>query len=371
MARSKIPGIKQLKDGRWQARVTVGKDSKGKLIRKTRICDSHAAARQAKIDLQDEYNASLSDKADPTTLSEFIDRWLRDDIEPHLKSNTVASYKQQTSHHIKPMIGDLLLSEITPSTMNAFSAELRVREVPIPTQSYLLRVMSQICKRAMQLELIPRNPMSSVKRPRVVKKQIHPFTIDEVKSLLNHMSGMSLGAVYRLGICHGMRAGEIYGLHWDDIDFESSTLSISRNLVYGAGTGPMHMEAPKTRASNRTIELTERTLEELNLRRKIAIAEGHAANELVFCTITGKPVRPPTWWRDEWRPTLAELGIEHRGFHHARHTYATVAINEGVPIPVVSKVLGHANPKITLEIYAHALDEHQSKSVQAMQRLFG
>ena len=371
MARAKIPGIKQLKDGRWQARVTVGKDSNGKLIRKTRICDSHAAARQAKIDLKDEYVASLSVNTDPTTVEDFIDRWLRDDIVPHMKSNTIASYKQQTSRHIKPMIGDVRLTDLTPSLMNAFSSDLRAKKVPIPTQSYLLRVMSQICRRAVELELIPRNPVTSVKRPRVVKKEIQPFTTNEAKELLNHMSGMPLGAVYHLGICHGMRAGEIYGLHWSDIDFESSTLSITRNLVYGAGTGPMHMEPPKTRASIRTIELTDRTLRELNLRRKMSVSEGHAANELVFCTVRGNPVRPPSWWRDEWKPTLAELGIEHRGFHHARHTYATIALSEGVPITVVSKVLGHSNPKITLEIYAHALDEHQSKSVQAMQRLFG
>ena len=367
MARRKIPGIKQLKDGRYQVRVTVGKDAEGKPIRRKRICESHADARRAKEDLQQEFDAEKK-AISVITVAQFVDQWMTQDVEPHLKRNTIASYKQQASRYITPLVGHINLCDLSPTEGNNFAAQLREQCVPESTQKYVLRLLSQICKRAVERELMLRNPMLSVRRPKIEKPEIKPFTQAESMAILKHVSGWQMGAVYFLGLCHGVRMGEAFGLRWQDVDFEAKLVHIRQALVYG--DGKLNFEPPKSKAGLRTIELTTRTLDELNNRRKLQVSSGQAGHELVFTNKAGKPVRPPVWWRDEWARVLKHLEIDHRGFHHTRHTYATLALSENVPVTVVSKVLGHANPKITMEIYAHALDEHQAKAVEAIERLF-
>jgi len=364
-----FPGIQRQSDGTYKVRVTVGyrydpKAKRNKAVRRKRSgIRSFAEAKKVRTELLSE---SVS-QSDPTTVAEFIEQWLENDVRHRLKPNTVASYQQQVTYHIVPRIGNVPLADLSPSRVNMFAAEMRADKVPIPTQSYVLRVLSQICKRALQLELMTRNPVTAVKRPSVKKKAIQPFTLEESKAIMLEMKGMPNGAAYCLGLLHGMRVGEIFGLHWSDIDFDNKSISVKHNLVYGAG--PLQIRETKTEAGTRVIQLTQPAIDELHERRRLAMAAGQASNPLVLCTDRGNKVRPPVWWRDEWSPLLKKLGIAHRGFHHTRHTYATLALSAGVPLTVVSKVLGHANPKITLEIYAHCLPDDQLKSVDAMERL--
>lgn len=93
----------------------------------------------------------------------------------------------------------------------------------------------------------------------------------------------------------------------------------------------------------------------------MAMREGNAANPLVFCNLRGMPIRRSNFAFKHWKPLLKKLGLKQHGFHIARHTAASLMLGGGVPVHVVSKILGHANPSITLKIYAHLMD-HQSEA---------
>lgn len=359
--------IRKLKDGRWQAIATVGRTPAGKLIRRKRTCISHAAARQALEDLQAEFDAKRLGNTTPT-LSEFIDRWMRQEVNQKA-ANTAKNYRLHCDGHVKPAIGHVLMEDLTPMVVSDFAAHLQTRNVPLYTQTYVLRMLRTICNRAVKLRVIPFNPVDAVDRPKYTKKEIRPFTMEEVTKILEATKDDRFSALYILAFTTGMRIGEIFGLHWESVDFDAGTLRVDRQIIYGANS--LDFTPPKTRAGIRTIELTDRALIGLQDRRKIAVSEGNAGSPLVFPTSQGNPYRPPQWSKFEWAPLLAELSIDARGFHHCRHTYATLALGEGVPVTVVSAVLGHANASVTLTQYAHMLPSQQEKSRTAMGRIIG
>jgi integrase len=99
--------------------------------------------------------------------------------------------------------------------------------------------------------------------------------------------------------------------------------------------------------------------------------QGNAASPLVFCSPRGGILRRSDFRVRHWNPLLKLLGLDHRGMHHLRHTYATLALGTGVPVHVVARVLGHSKPSITLDIYSHVLSSQQAEATEAMRRLFG
>jgi integrase len=131
-------------------------------------------------------------------------------------------------------------------------------------------------------------------------------------------------------------------------------LTIQRQACESAGK--LEIKAPKTAAGVRRILLPDSIVDALAVRRAKSLKEGLAKSLWIFPGADGAPTRRSKFGFRAWKQTLAALKIRHRGFHHARHTAATLLLNAGaVPLAVVSKMLGHASPKITLETYAHVM----------------
>lgn len=357
--------VYKLKSGKWKAVVTVGRKPNGRPIRRSKTAESHHAAR-THLDALRQLPAHESPRM---TVGEYLGKWLADVIEPELGPNTVASFKQQVNLHLIPRLGSLRLSTLKPLQVQSFLAEMLRDGVPSATRSYVYRVLNQALKRAEKLDLIAFNPCDRVDRPAHTKKGIQPFTVDEMRKIIKDREPHSLHAYYVLGFTTGMRQGEMCGLWWEDVDLKRGVLHVRRQLIYG--TRERTFAAPKTPHSIRSIEIPEQTVDALESRRKLMLREGLAACRTVFSTRNGTPLSPQVFSTQHWKPLLARLEIPHRGFHHVRHSYATMALGAGVAINVVSHVLGHATPAITLGVYAHALPTHQKQSTEALQKLLG
>lgn len=162
------------------------------------------------------------------------------------------------------------------------------------------------------------------------------------------------------GVFTGARRAEILGLQWRDIDWTRRTARIERTWRRGA------FYSPKTKAGRRTVELPDELVDELR-RWKVKCPKG--ANDFVFPAPQGGPLEGNDLLRTGFYPALQRAGIQQVRFHDLRHSFASNLLAAGWDVVTVSKLLGHANPQITLTIYAHALPKPRHGAADALAKL--
>jgi integrase len=187
-------------------------------------------------------------------------------------------------------------------------------------------------------------------------------------------SGNRLEALYVLALSTGMRRSEILGLKEDDLDLEASTLQIQRGLTVHP-EGGVAILGTKRKASQRLLELSPETVAALKRHRTRRAEERLAApcwdeQGFVFTKRAGGYLHPNTLYTAYFKPARDRAGIPPIHFHDLRHTYATLALLNGVPVKVVSEVLGHKDIATTLRTYAHVLPGMQGEAARTMDSVF-
>ncbi len=177
-------------------------------------------------------------------------------------------------------------------------------------------------------------------------------------------------ALYQLSITTGMRQGELLGLKWQDVKWEQRTLRIQRQLKYITDDGPVFAQL-KTHSSARPLVVGTETITILKQHQKRQFSEITRVgkkwkdHDLVFPSTIGTPFNPCNLSR-QYKSLLKEAGLPSIRFHDLRHTAASLMLNHGIPVLIVSKRLGHAKPSITLEIYSHLIPSMQEQVAQLM-----
>ncbi len=164
-------------------------------------------------------------------------------------------------------------------------------------------------------------------------------------------------------LTRGLRRGELAGLRWDAVDLEGRTLTISRTRV--VVDGKAIDSTPKTAAGRRSVPLDDMLVARLRAHRARQATERLVAGEVysdagyLFTDELGSPYHPDTI-SDRFEDLVKASGLLRIHLHGTRHTAATLMLASGVPTKVVSELLGHASPTITLAIYANPRELHQA-----------
>lgn len=183
------------------------------------------------------------------------------------------------------------------------------------------------------------------------------WSFDEINCFLKHCEGERHYLTFFLAIYTGMRRGEILGLKWSDIDLENKTIHVHRSLAYIPKKGYI-ITSTKTRNSNRMIPISDLVVNELikyHTQQEIwkeQLGDLYQDEDFVICTETGTKQDPCNVLRVLKR-LITTSNVTPIRFHDFRHTHASILISNNVDVVKVSKRLGHANAKITLETYAH------------------
>jgi len=248
------------------------------------------------------------------------------------------------------------------------TAQLEQKHLAPATVDKQFWILHKALDRAVAWGKLPRNPADQVEKPEAVESAARGFDVAEQALILGRAAGTWQYGPILLALATGMRRGEIVALRWKNVDLEAGIVAV-RASVQEASNG-ITMGRTKTNASVRRIRIPESVATLLadhrDKQRLLARAVStYRDADLVFPRDDGAMKRPSVV-TGQFKRLCVALGIEDGHFHCLRHTFATEMLRAGVPVKVVSEMLGHKTIVITLRTYAHVLEDMQeAAAVQA------
>jgi integrase len=304
------------------------------------------------------------------TLAQFArDEWLPR-RKARVRSSTWESYRDSLEGRVLPHIGDVPLRDLSPKVI----AELYQHLLTMPgrdshraqlskrTVAYTARVLRAALADAVNQGAIPRNPAEAVDPPKPDQREMRYWTPEQARSFLESVRDDRMEAAWRLLLATGLRRGEALGLKWSDMDLGAGRLAVRRTLV--AIGYRVEWSSPKTKRSNRTVDLDVGTVAALRrhrarqLEERMAWGEAWQDADLVFTREDGSPMHPQSLSTAFERAVKASELPAIR-LHDLRHSSAVMALAAGIPTKVVSERLGHSSTAITTDVYQHVTETMQ------------
>lgn len=358
-------------DGRWIGAVVIGYDEDGNACRKTVSGKTRSEAFTRLRDLQGKLAHGLPPPDDRLTLGELFDDWLGNVVPLRVAKATAANYESLVRMHIDPVFGRQRLSQLQPGDVQHFVNTKLATGLSARTVRLLRGLLVQVLEYAVRQGKVVRNVASLTDGPRQQGESSgRSLTIEQAKQLIEAIKGERLEALYVLMLSTGIRPGEAFALPWKNVDLDRSLVTVNQSLVRQPG-GTVIGSGKTGRKGWRTIQIPEPVVSALRQHRIRQEAERLHAGELwedhdlVFCTAIGTPLDP-----DSHRKAFARLteraGIGRWHPHELRHSATSIMLAQGVPIDVVSKVLGHTSIRITADVYGHMLEKQRELAAEAM-----
>jgi len=311
---------------------------------------------------------------DRIKLEAFLDRWLEDSVKPSVRAKTYDSYKQLVRLYIKPDLGHVRLSKLTPHDVRKFMNARMESGLSARTVLYCRAVLRRALRQAVCDGVIFRNVATLVEPPRSVRPEAKVLTPEQAGAFLKAIKENRLQALYTVALSLGLRQGEALGLRWQDLDLDNRTLRV--NTALQRIDGKVQLVEPKTSRSRRTLPLPDSVVQSLRSHRVRQKEERLKAGErwheagFVFTTPIGTPLDPRNVLR-EYQAALKGAELPRLRFHDLRHSCASLLLAQGVQPRTVMEVLGHSQISITMDTYAHVMPAMMRNAADAMDSALG
>ena len=290
------------------------------------------------------------------TCGAWFDRWLSI-VAPELSPLTLRLYRGHIEHHLRPAFGDDRLDKLTPAQIQEEWS--KITGLAPSTRRVVHQTLNSCLSRAVELELIGRNPCQVLRRrlPRIEHTDraiLNPAQCVELLAAVRHTS---MAAPVILGLALGARRGEIAALTWSRSG-DDGVVTVSEALRE-ISAADIRRGSTKTGRARR-VKLPAYALEELRAWKieqaqqllRLGVRQGP---ETPICTDPAGRLMTPTRISDGFRNLNKRLGLPIT-FHGLRHTSASVALAAGATIKEVQERLGHNRPSLTLDVYGHLLE---------------
>lgn len=303
------------------------------------------------------------------TLKQYGERVYMPSLAVRCSENTRSSFQSNLDNRIYPTLGEIKMPELTPAQITALLLSIQAEGKAHSTVVKIYSILHSLFKMAYLGDMIERNPMDKVERPKPRKdegkgQEIEAYTADELRHIMECLEEEPLKwrLYIHLLIDTGMRRGECCALRWENIDFQDHRLTVAGNLCYTPKKG-VYLDTPKN-GKTRTIDIDPAIT--AMLRQLRAEQAGKAISRFVFTRENSpEPMHPqsPTRYLKKFSE---RYNIPDMHPHKLRHSFASVAIVNGADVASVSEKLGHSDKAVTLRMYTHADQE----SIQRASNIF-
>ena len=395
----------------WKVRVDCGFDSitkKRRIITRT-VSGTKADACKVRDQIKEELDVGLTIDGENMTFGEFALQWQETRETAAEISRTRLTRERSLMEFLVSYLDQVRLRDITPQMIETLYTKIRQDRTEAhgncsgTTMNMYHKLLKMIMAKAVDYNLILRNPLDKVKAPRCETPDRRSLTTEEARELLakideaeneayenrigverrqdargdvserSYLRGLStIGNVIaaRIGLATGMRRGEVVALTWEHVDLKSGTIRVAQSL-----TMYDEVKEPKSEAGKRTLNIDSNTVAHLEKWK------GFQAQEMQLLGMT-QSEKTPVCCSDKaaflkvtnfsrwWRSFCTLHGFEGLKFHELRHTQATQLIANGVDLKTVQTRLGHASPTLTMSFYAHALPEQDRQAAALIGDLF-
>ena len=360
----------------WKVEVTTGYRPNGSPRTIRRTAQSKREAEHLRITLLSDLRDGLLAERSSARVRPFALWWIREVKAREIKPATAADYESRYRAYIDPTFGHRPLESVTALDITTWLGDLKAKNLSDATQNGALQVFKMILKAAHTHQEIRSNPGHGIPRlkfPRTTRVK-PPWTREEAQQALLFAKGTELELPLLFALHLGLRIGEILGLKWSDIDFETGLLSITRSIRETRGFEPdgtsrfsLTESTPKTLASVREVALTYGLQSALLAQReRQQDRDLFRSTGWIHATNSVHPLRPNRLAK-MYKLFLHEHGLRTIRFHDLRHSAATLGLSAGVRIEALSQNLGHSSIDITKRIYAPkvaALSREHSEAIE-------
>ena len=368
--------VRQRKDGRWEGRVVIGYDEKGLPKTKNVLAKTKRECQEKLKQLRETVTGPRTEKVrSEMPFGEWLDFWYQTYVKPQIRPTTQANYEAKIYQHIIPELGKIPLNQLAQKDLQQFYARMKTGGGLIRTEQFgkglsdsMVRGLHAACRsaleKAVQEELIRTNPAVGCKLPPKRGREMQVLGREELQRFLIQAQAEGYFELFLLDLCTGLRRGELLALQWDDLDFKTGTLTVNKQ-VYEV-KGRLQVSVSKTRASIRRLVLPPGVVEVLRQYRETV------DSRWMFPSPVKEDVPlTPGAVRRRLQIILERAGCKQIRFHDLRHTFATMALENGMDIKTLSAMLGHVSAATTLDIYTHITSDMLSEAAAKIDRGLG